>query len=207
MELREEYRDAVLRKHDAKAAAADARADLAAHRAAVRRKAELKAELEAARAANAARRAAADEAERLRRHRELMDFYDTMTPEELQQYMQMQGRIRNEERNKDSPLRQPLAPGLPRVYDFRGDPSSWQLPSPPPSPPPEPATPPPPPQPPPEPATPPTGPPRCPVCGTLRLPGEATCLDRAPWTGACARGRLTTRPVTRTRTSRGSNLS
>jgi hypothetical protein len=112
-----------------------------------------------------------------------MDFYDTMTPEELQQYMQMQGRIRNEERNKDSPLRQPLAPGLPRVYDLRGDPSSWQLPSPPPSPPPEPATPPPPPQPPPEPATPPTGPPRCPVCGTLRLPGEATCLDG----GVCTR--------------------
>ena len=66
-----------------------------------------------------------------------MDFYDTMTPEELQQYMQMQGRIRNEERNKDFPLRQPLAPGLPRVYDLRGGPSSWQLPSPPPSPPPD----------------------------------------------------------------------
>ena len=35
----------------------------------------------------------------------------------------------------------------------------------------------------PEPATPPTGPPRCPVCGTLRLPGEATCLDG----GVCTR--------------------
>ena len=86
---------------------------------------EMKAELKVARAAeHAERRAAADEAERLRRHRELMDFYDTMTPEELQQYMQMQGRIRNEERNKDSPLRQPLAPGPPCTYDLRGDPSS-----------------------------------------------------------------------------------
>ena len=128
-DLRAEYRDAVLCDHDAKAAAADARAELADHRAAAKREAALKAELAAARAADEARWAAADEAERLRRHKELMDFYDTLTPEELQRHVQMRGRILNEDWNKDSPLRQPLAPGPPRVYDLRGDPSSWQLPS------------------------------------------------------------------------------
>jgi hypothetical protein len=42
---------------------------------------------------------------------------------------------------KDSPIRQPLAPDPPCVYDLRGDPSSW-VPSPPPSPPHQPKTPP-----------------------------------------------------------------
>ena len=99
----------------------------------------MKAELAAARAADAERRAAADEEDRLRRHAELMALYDTMTPEEIQEYGQMRARIRNriEDPFKDSPLRQqPLAPGPPRVYDLRGDPTAWQLPSPPPSPPP-----------------------------------------------------------------------
>ena len=64
-ELRQEYADAQLRAHDAKFAAAEARADLAAHRANVKLEAELKAELEAARAADAERRAAADEEYRL----------------------------------------------------------------------------------------------------------------------------------------------
>ena len=128
-ELRQEYADALLRQHDAKFAAEEARHDLDDHRRAVRREAELKAQLEAARAADAARRAAADEAERLRRHADLMAFYDTLSPEELQAYVQARGRIRNEEIFKDSPLRQPLAPGPPCVYDLRGDPSSWQLPS------------------------------------------------------------------------------
>ena len=131
-ELREEYNAAVLNAHDAKVAASEARQDLADHRRAVKREAELKAELAAARAADAERRAAADEEERLRRHADLMAFYDTMTPQEIQEYGQMRARIRSEERDKDSPLRQPLAPGPPRVYDLRGDPSLWQLPSPPP---------------------------------------------------------------------------
>ena len=126
-ELRAEYVDAVLRDHDAKAAAAEARAELADCRAAAKREAELKAWLAAGRAADAERR----EADRLRRHKELMAFYDTMTPDELQRYLQMRGRVLNEELFKDSPMRQPLAPGPPRVYDLRGDPSTWQLPSPP----------------------------------------------------------------------------
>ena len=51
-------------------------------------------------------------------------------------------------------------------------------PSPPPSPPDAPQPPASPPhQPPPEPTTPPTRSSRCPVCGSLRLPGEAMCLD------------------------------
>ena len=79
-ELRAEYCDAVLRDHDAKAAAADARAELADCRAAAKREAELKAWLAAGRAADEERR----EADRLRRHKELMEFYDTMTPDELQ---------------------------------------------------------------------------------------------------------------------------
>jgi hypothetical protein len=128
-ELRQEYADALLRQHDARFAAEEARHDLDDHRRAVRREAELAAQLEAARAADAARRAAAGEAERLRRHADLMAFYDTLSPEELHAYVQARGRIRNEEIFKDSPLRQPLAPGAPRVYDLRGDPSSWQLPS------------------------------------------------------------------------------
>ena len=103
-ELRQEYTDAQLHAYDTKFEADEARHDLAAHRQAAKREVEMKAELKVARAAeHAERRAAADEAERLRRHRELMDFYDTMTPEELQRYVQMQGRIRNEERNKGSP--------------------------------------------------------------------------------------------------------
>ena len=76
----------------------------------------------------------------------------------------------------DYASRAPLA-----TYNLRGDPSSWQLPSPPPSPPEDPPPqspqPPQPPQQPLSPPTPPTGPPRCPVCGTIRQPGESTCLS------------------------------
>jgi hypothetical protein len=70
-ELRKEYSEAILRDHDAKSAAEEARHDLAAHRAAIKREADFatrraaikrEAELEAARAADAERAAAADEA-------------------------------------------------------------------------------------------------------------------------------------------------
>lgn len=93
-----------------------------------------------------------DERFRLRRHRELMDFYDTLTPDELRVFVEERGRIRNEELNKDRPFSQPLAPGPPRSYDLRGDPSSWKLPSKPlpPSPPPSPPQSDPPPDPPPQ---------------------------------------------------------
>jgi hypothetical protein len=119
-ELRQEHADAQLCAHDAAFAAEEARHNLAAHRAAVKLEAELKAAHEAA-------RAAADEEERLRRHAELMALYDTMSPEELQAYVQAREHIRNTDLFKDSPLRQPLAPGPPRVYDLRGDSSKWQL--------------------------------------------------------------------------------
>ena len=144
-EMRDEYREAVLHVHDTKVAAEEARHKLADHRRAVRLEAEMKAELEAARAAaaerraaDAERRAAADKEDRLRRHADLMAMHDTMmTEEEIQDYVQVRARIRNmvDDPFKDSPSRQPLAPGPPRMYDLRGDPSAWQLPSPPPSPP------------------------------------------------------------------------
>eukprot|EP00966_Prymnesium_polylepis_P166725 3853906-Prymnesium_polylepis.1 len=110
-ELRQYYKDAQLHEHDAKFAAEEARANLAAHRTAVKHKAEVQ--------------AADEERHRLAKHRALMDLYDTMTEEEISAYVR---RRRFDDPFKDSPLRQPLAPGPPRVYNLRGDPATWQLP-------------------------------------------------------------------------------
>lgn len=84
-------------------------------------------------AALEAEREAAREADRIRRHRELMAFYDTLSPDEMRRHLRIRAQLNREQR--DGPLQQPLAAGPPRVYDLRGDPSQWQLPSPPPSPP------------------------------------------------------------------------
>ena len=78
---------------------------------------------------------------RLQRHRDLMVFYDTLTPEQLQVHLRVRARIRTAELFKDSPLRQPLAPGPPQVYDMRGPvgaPPRASTPMPPPPPPPAP---------------------------------------------------------------------
>jgi septal ring factor EnvC (AmiA/AmiB activator) len=118
--------------HSARDAAAEARWDVEAEEARMARARQAAAEAEQW---EAEQREAAEE-ERLKRHRELMAFYDTMSPQELQRYLQVRACVRNEELFKDSPLSQPIAPGPPRVYHLCGDPSTWDLPSPPPSPPP-----------------------------------------------------------------------
>ena len=173
-QLRRELSDAEDAELQARFDVEEAREELAATQAAAAREAEWAAAREADKAARAA------EAEQLRRerHRELMAFYDTLTPEQLEMHVRVRGRILNEKLFKDSPLRQPLAPGAPRVYDLRGDSSTWELPSPPPSPPEDPLNPPPqsssppPAQAPLSPPTPPTRPPRCPVCRALRNTGS-----------------------------------
>ena len=119
-QLRREYGDADIALFDARTAAEEVRHDLAAEKAAAAREVEFK---------------AIDERFRLERHRRLMEFYDTMSQEELRDYLQAQGRARSEVLDRDRPIRQPLASGPPRTYSLRGDPSTWQLPSPPPSPP------------------------------------------------------------------------
>jgi hypothetical protein len=123
LELRREQADAEDRLAEARDAAKEARDDVAM----ATRSAELEAEWRA-------RQAAIDERFRLERHRRLMEFYDTMTPDELRDYLQAKGRARQAQGDKESPPPL-LAPGPPRTYDLRGDPSDWQLPSPPPPPP------------------------------------------------------------------------
>ena len=110
-QLRRERIDAEFAADDARFAAREAHEDVAAEAREGKRKAEWQAR----------------EAERFRlaKHRALMDLYDTMTPEEISAYVR---RRPFDDPLKDSPLRQPLAPGQPRVYNLRGDPATWQLP-------------------------------------------------------------------------------
>ena len=107
-ELRRGLADAEHRHREARDAAQEARDDGAAEKQAAARAAEFQ-----------ARMAARAERFRLEKHGKLMAFYDSMTPEELREYLQARGRARQAQRDKDSPP-PPLAPGPPRRYDMRG---------------------------------------------------------------------------------------
>jgi hypothetical protein len=100
-----------------------------------------------ARHERALRELAAQEAleaqEREERHRISMEECDRMAAAKPQLSERSRALIAERDKLRCS-LRQPLAPGPPLAYDLRGDPSTWQLPSPPPSPPGDPPPPPPP---------------------------------------------------------------